>query len=414
MSLRTFIERPEVRSHLSSFIRVTPTPGFVPPPLLAQAQSAEYRLVGAAFDYLMRSLVEHMNPSCRRKPWIASAALLFFRQDLEEMDATLFTLAKGCHDRALAAHKKYMSDGVLTDELLLGAIYLARIDRVYRDGPEYLRREWFTAAYPREMADLRRLYEIVPREKFRSRDQCFLNPTFDLASELVQGADADIIIDDCLIDIKTTKYLRLKVADLHQIVGYYILCLLSGKSAKRSLGEIRRVGIYFSRHAFLHTLEIEKIIEAAAIPRLVKGFVELAAPDPEERVPYLRGFEYPACGEWCRDLESVSGTKRQEASKARLQEGLKKYAVEAVRELKNGGEWERREERINYRCGCAPQDKRKDSTLPVEVTFILRGETLETFSISFEMRRGRDKDVGRENVEEIKQKIRSYFEASDA
>jgi hypothetical protein len=310
MSLRTFIERPEVRSHLSSFIKVAPTPGFVSPPLLAPAQSAEYRLVGASFDYLMRTLVERMNPACQRKPWIASAALVFFRQDLEEIDGRLFTLAKGCHDRALAAHKQYLGDGVLTDELLLGAIHLARIDRAYRDGPEYLRKEWFTAAYPREMTDLRRLYEIVPREKFQSSGQCFLNPTFDLASELVEGADADIIIDDCLIDIKTTKYLRLKVADLHQVVGYYILCLLSGKSAKRPLGEIRRVGIYFSRHAFLHTLEIEKIIEAAAMPRLVKGFVELAAPDTKERKTYLSSFEYPACREWSRELESILGAER--------------------------------------------------------------------------------------------------------
>lgn len=399
---------------MSSFIKVTPTPGFAPPPLLAPAQSGEYRLVGAAFDYLMRSLVERMNPACLRKPWIASAALLFFRQDLEEIDVTLFTLAKGCHDRALAAHKQYMSDGILTDELLLGAIHLARIDRVYRDGPEYLRREWFTAAYPREMADLRRLYEIVPRDKFQSRDQCLLNPTFGLASELVQGADADVIIDDCLIDIKTTKYLRFKVADLHQIVGYYILCLLSGKSAKRPLGEIRRVGIYFSRHAYLHTLEIEKIIEAAAMPLLVKGFVELAAPDRKEREAYLRGFEYPACREWSRDLAPAPVAGRKQADISRLQKRVKEYAVAAVKELKEAGEWKRYEERINYRCGCAPQGKSKDSPLPVEVTFILRGETLETFSISFEMRRGRDKDVGRENVEEIKQKIRSYFEASDA
>jgi hypothetical protein len=216
-------------------------------------------------------------------------------------------LAKECHARALAAHKQYLSDGVLTEELLLGTIHLARIDRVYRDGPEYLRREWFTASYPREMADLRRLYEIVPREKFQSRDQCFLNPTFDLASELVQGADADVILDDCLIDIKTTKYLRLKVADLHQIVGYYILYLLSGKSAKRPLGEIKHVGIYFSRHAFLHTLEIGKIIKADAMPELLKGFIELAAPDPQKRKSYLSGFEYPACREWSRDLDSVLG-----------------------------------------------------------------------------------------------------------
>lgn len=79
------------------------------------------------------------------------------------------------------------------------------------------------------------------------------------------------------------------------------------------------MGIYFSRHAFLHTLEIEKIIEPASVPRLVKGFIELAAPDPKERVPYLRGFEYPACRKWARGLESIPGAERQEASKGRLQ-----------------------------------------------------------------------------------------------
>lgn len=88
---------------------------------------------------------------------------------------------------------------------------------------------------------------------------------------MVQGAAADLIIDDCLVDIKTTKYLRLKATDLRQIVGYYILYLLSGRSADRPLGEIKRVGIYFSRHAFLHTFEIERIIEPALLPQVVKA-----------------------------------------------------------------------------------------------------------------------------------------------
>jgi hypothetical protein len=183
--------------------------------------------VGAAFDYLMRTLIERMNPICQRTPWIAAAALFFFRKDLEEIDGTLFTRAKECHDSALKAHQRYLLDGIVTDELLLGVIHLARIDRVYRDGPESLRKEWFAGTYSREMVDLRRLYEIVPRAKFQSHSQCYLNPNFNLASRLVGGADADLIIDDCLIDIKTTQCLRFKVADLHQIVGYYLLSLLS-------------------------------------------------------------------------------------------------------------------------------------------------------------------------------------------
>ena len=84
-----------------------------------------------------------------------------------------------------------------------------------------------------------------------------------------------------------------------------------------------------------------------------------------------------------------------------------------MRELKEAGEWKRDEERIYYRCGCDSRTKRKDSLLPAEATFILRGETLETFSINFEIQRGRGKSGGRNNVEEIKQKIMSYFEARD-
>lgn len=133
--------------------------------------------MGTAFDYLMRSLVERLNPACRRTPWVATAALVLYRQDLEERDRGLYALAKECHDGALAAHKAYLADGALTDELLLGVIHLARTDRVIRDGPEHLRKEWFAMQYPREMEDLRRLHEVVPREKFQSRGQRFLNPS---------------------------------------------------------------------------------------------------------------------------------------------------------------------------------------------------------------------------------------------
>jgi hypothetical protein len=409
MSLKSFVERPEVRALLSSYITVVPTPGFIPPPLLVPPRSAEYMLMGAAFDYLLRSLAERLNPSCHRGPWIATGALAFFREELTGGDPSLFAAAKECHDRALAAHKKYLSDGVLSDELLLGVIHLARIDRIYRDGPEYFRKEWLSLPYTTESAELRHLYEVVPLEKFESKDQCFLNPVFDLASHLVRGADADLIVDDCLIDVKTTRYLKFKTRDLHQIVGYYLLYLLTGVSAKRPIGKINRVGVYFSRHAFLHTLELEKIIEPGQIQAVLKRFVELAAPDVQERAKYYGGFTHPACRNWLDDLTAELIEQKALNRKDRLLTRIKSYAAAAVAELKEEGSWERFEERINYRCDCDVSEGDKGKVVPSTVTFVLHGESLEIFTVKFDVKRGRGRDSARENVDKIKREVLTYF-----
>ncbi len=66
-----------------------------------------------------------------------------------------------------------------------------------------------------------------------------LNPTF-AGSSLVGGADADLIADGCLIEIKTSKDSRIRPEWIHQLVGY----LLLDDDDRRA---IRTVGIYMSR-----------------------------------------------------------------------------------------------------------------------------------------------------------------------
>jgi hypothetical protein len=78
--------------------------------------------------------------------------------------------------------------------------------------------------------------------------------------KLVGGADADIIIDDMIIDIKTTKHLRLLPEDYYQLIGYYVLSLLGKLNGGRSRGKIKRLGIYFSRYGYLYTFNVKDII----------------------------------------------------------------------------------------------------------------------------------------------------------
>ena len=71
-----------------------------------------------------------------------------------------------------------------------------------------------------------------------------LNPKF-LGSPDVGGADADLIIDGCLIDIKTKMNPMDKLAPvLYQLLGYALLDYAD-------VHEIQEVGIYFARQAVL-------------------------------------------------------------------------------------------------------------------------------------------------------------------
>ncbi|MHC5833947.1 MAG: hypothetical protein ACYT04_000000102620, partial [Nostoc sp.] len=55
-----------------------------------------------------------------------------------------------------------------------------------------------------DIADLRNLINIVQPNLFTSQGRVLLNPDFGPGSLLVKGADADLILDDLLIDVKTT------------------------------------------------------------------------------------------------------------------------------------------------------------------------------------------------------------------
>ena len=72
------------------------------------------------------------------------------------------------------------------------------------------------------------------------------------------GADADLIIDNTLIDIKTTKNLKLDRSHLNQVLGYYVLSLIGGINNNPNDRPIENIGLYFARHGELWTLPLHK------------------------------------------------------------------------------------------------------------------------------------------------------------
>jgi hypothetical protein len=99
-----------------------------------------------------------------------------------------------------------------------------------------------------------------------------LNPTFSGSGEM-GGADADLVVDGCLIDIKTTvdpKFSKRRL--LYQLLGYTLLDY-------ENEYDISAVAIYLSRQALLVRFELEPLLAMLAdrpisLPALRASFAE--------------------------------------------------------------------------------------------------------------------------------------------
>ena len=79
-----------------------------------------------------------------------------------------------------------------------------------------------------------------------------LNPIF-AGSRDVHGADADLIVDDCLIDVKTTVNPSLDMKSLYQVIGYTLLDYVDAY-------RVGRVGFYFARQGTLITWPVDELL----------------------------------------------------------------------------------------------------------------------------------------------------------
>jgi hypothetical protein len=303
MSLTSFLELPEVKEKFQQEFEV--------PKLAAKKEiqapplSSRYRLVGIAFDYLLRFWLQRHNDKVISRPWVAERACELLYGHNADADNRIysndgkvvgtidgkppapldpaFTEASRLLDQARKEHELYLSFGKLTDKLIRTTIHLAQLDFIYRDG--YIDKN-LGHVYPKDVQDLRTLITLVKSELFRAKNLCLLNPTFGKASELINGADADLVIDDMIIDVKTTKDFRLEPKHFFQLLGYYTLYTIAGFEGSMLELDITRplltkpvlrpritkVAIYFSRQAHFEVFDLQAILNKEKFSKFVKWF----------------------------------------------------------------------------------------------------------------------------------------------
>lgn len=264
MSLTSFLERNEdVRERFRQEFR---KPRFsVKKDLLAPPLTKRYSLVGTAFDYLLRFYLQHLNPNTIDKGhWVAESALALITDN-----PPLLSKGKKIVSQAKERLKVFLGSGQMSDELIESALLLAQLDPIFRAG---LGHEYVGTIYDDDVQDLRNLISIVDPSIFKANELCLVNPTFGVASRMVGGADADLVVDDTIIDIKTTKNLKLQRRDFDQLIGYYVLHEIGGIGELRPKPEITKVAIYFSRHAYLHVFDLQEIIDNNTFPDFIRWF----------------------------------------------------------------------------------------------------------------------------------------------
>ena len=149
---------------------------------------------------------------------------------------------------------------------------------------------------PDDLADLRALIALVDESSFKATRLCLLNPTFGAASKLVGGADADLLIDDCLVDIKTTKAPRLDPRDFFQLIGYYLLHGFDGIHCGRFRGaqsEINYLGIYFSRYGYLWKVSSAEILPPSIVHTTARWFFDAVCASKIQRIKMSKAFRGP-------------------------------------------------------------------------------------------------------------------------
>ena len=251
------------------FYQEFPTPIFAARrPLLAAPLTTNYPLVGTAFDYVLRFYLQNLHPQVAvQSQWIAEATLLII-----PYGSPLFRQVEGIVEQAKQHLNRFLQTDSLNDDLLKSALQLAQLDCIYREGIGSAPTKAIDA---NDIQDLRNLVSILDTNQWKA-NKCLLNPTFGKASVLVGGADADLVLDDTLIDIKTTKYLELKRRDFDQILGYYTLHTIAGVGEIEPKIPIRKLAIYFSRHAYLHVFKVEEIVNPQTFPGFVSWFEQRA------------------------------------------------------------------------------------------------------------------------------------------
>lgn len=247
MSLTDLLTNPRTRAKARAVIDpLLPTYNrTIPASLLVPRLSPHPQLVGIAFDYGVRMEAEYLAGSAASAPWVAEvAAERLPKRSSERRKAAAIVkdareAAKHWPDDGSSRHAEIAFHATKSGQL--DQVVRARLPPTFGPGDGVLEDGIST-----EVVELLRHADPL-WDAIRGRDT-WLNPTFGVASALVGGADADLVVGDTLVEIKTTKSGAIERDQMRQLVGYACLGRASGAHG------VNNVAVYASRFGRLEMI----------------------------------------------------------------------------------------------------------------------------------------------------------------
>jgi len=280
LSISSFTNIKEIKDKFNEWFVKPPFSGKLP--IKHSPITEKPQLLGTAFDYLLRFKIQYLDSKAIDKHWVAEKALLGLKvrlvtknytpkankQSIEswlEEGEPLIAFAEGNYSH-------FLKDGKITKDLLRSCFHLAKMDGFYRPG--YITGRIDNVS-PKDTQDLQSLIGNIKMEQFQAKELCLLNPTFSNATKITGiKADADLVLDDTLIDIKTVKNLKFERKMFNQVMGYYLLSKIGGIDGAPEDHEIHKIAIYFSRYEYLHVINIKDVFDQSKLRSILDWVID--------------------------------------------------------------------------------------------------------------------------------------------
>lgn len=277
---RLFTEIPNLKPFFHTLNEGPAFPPNASSTILIKRNGPSNPAIGHAYDYWLRAYVQRINGMHEERcpsDLTASIGIALLKEHGTDLTADYVSVIN---------RRNAYIQGQLTDEsdLLHDCLLLANLETFFRSG--YLSPEGVTSLSEWDYADLRALADETKRHSgfFTARHMLNCNPTFGAASCLLGGADADLVIDNTLIEIKTESSFGYKAQHIRQLLAYYLL----GRLTPTSEANIQRLAVFNPRYGRYIYLDIEEIAEEIKLKDFTARFVELLCqPDCSNGNPQL-------------------------------------------------------------------------------------------------------------------------------
>lgn len=210
--------------------------------------------VGTAFDYLARFITKHyqykLKGTSHEETYVAQHGLNILLKKTDNENNKY----QDIYNEALQIIDSYIkseeNDDKLFRKIINISVYFTKLEVFYRSGytkeKEEDLKDKAEFKVQRELFYLSYIYKLGFEKRFNimsKKCEVRYNPNMPKCALAVGGADADIIIENTLIDFKTSKYLTSIKEDFVQLICYYLFLRIDYPEI-----EVESICLYYARY----------------------------------------------------------------------------------------------------------------------------------------------------------------------